>query len=61
MCLLVVDSTVYARPVCFLLPICTNHVRALVLLDGEGSALHVIDVVLCACAVALIAGSIVAL
>ena len=40
MCLLAVNSTDDARPFCFLLSICSNRVRAIVLLDGSASALR---------------------
>ena len=51
-----VVSTVDARPVCFLFTILVMRVHALVLLDGNFLVLYVLDPVLCAGAVVLIAG-----
>ena len=56
MCLLVVACAVDARLVHFLFAIIVNCVHALVLLDGNFLVLYVLDPVLCAGAVVLIAG-----
>ena len=55
-CLLVLSSTSYARPVCFLFDILVNCVRTLVLLDGGDLDRCVLDLVFCAGDVVLIAG-----
>ena len=61
MCRLAVDSTADARPICFLFSDLVNHVHTLVLLDGGVSDRLVIDLILCAGAVVLTAGFVLAL